>query len=100
MVKTYSAGDVGSVPDGGTKSHMSKKPNRKQKQKYNKFNKDFKTGPHQKKKKKALKKSLVKKKSPLQNPLIPDALLPTKLPKIVLLFLSKTPIFLSRRANF
>ena len=49
---------------GELRSHVSKKPNRKQKQKYNKFNKDFKTGPHQKKKKKKkpLKESLVKKK--------------------------------------
>ena len=46
------AGDTGSIPGWGAKiPHASgpKKQNIKQKQYCNKFNKDFKNGPHQKK---------------------------------------------------
>ena len=46
------AGDEGSIPGWGAKiSHASgpKNQNIKQKQYCNKFNKDFKNGPHQKK---------------------------------------------------
>ena len=55
MVKTSpsNAGGVGSIPGQGTKiSHASgtKNQNIKPKQYCNKFNKDFKNGPHQKKK--------------------------------------------------
>ena len=53
MVKTSlsSAGGVGSIPGLGTKiPHASwpKNQNIKQKQHCNKFNRDFKNGPHQK----------------------------------------------------
>ena len=47
------AGGTGSIPGQGAKiPHASgpKNQNIKQKQYYNKFNKDFKNGPHQKKK--------------------------------------------------
>ena len=55
MVKTSpsNAGGVGSIPGWGAKTpHVSgpKNQNIKQKQNCNKFNKDFKNGPHQKKK--------------------------------------------------
>ena len=55
VVKTppSSAGGVGSIPGRGAKiSHASRPKNQniKQKQYCNKFNKDFKNGPHQKKK--------------------------------------------------
>ena len=46
------AGGVGSIPGGGTKIPHASRPknqNIKQKQYGNKFNKDFKNGPHQKK---------------------------------------------------
>ena len=62
MVKTspFNAGGVGSIPGWGAKiphALRAKKPkNIKQKQYCNKFNKGFKSGPHQK------KKSLKKKK--------------------------------------
>ena len=54
MVKTSpsSAGGAGSIPGNGAKiPHVSwpKNQNIKQKQYCNKFNKDFKNGPHQKK---------------------------------------------------
>ena len=54
VVKTSpsSAGGVGSIPDRGAKIPHAPRPknqNRKQKQYCNKFNKDFKNGPHQKK---------------------------------------------------
>ena len=53
MIKTLSsnAGGMGSMPGGGAKiSHVSwpEHQNIKQKQYCNKFNKDFKNGPHQK----------------------------------------------------
>ena len=56
MVKTLpsNAGDVGSIPGRGAKiPHASgpKNQNIKQKQYCNKINKDFKNGPHEKKKK-------------------------------------------------
>ena len=56
VVKTSpsNAGGVGSIPDRGAKiPHASwpKKQNIKQKQYCNKFNKDFKNGPHPKNKK-------------------------------------------------
>ena len=55
MVKTSSsnAGGVGSIPGQGAKiphASWSKSQNIKQKQHCDKFNKDFKNGPHQKKK--------------------------------------------------
>ena len=55
VVKTSpsNAGGAGSIPGQGTKiPHASwlKNQNIKQKQYCNKFNKDFKNGPHQKKK--------------------------------------------------
>ena len=55
MVKTWpsDAGGVGSIPGQGAKTpHASlpKNQNVKQNQCCNKFNKDFKNGPHQKKK--------------------------------------------------
>ena len=58
MVETSpsNAGGVGSIPGRGTKiPHASgpKKQNMKQKQYCNKFSKDFKNGPHQKKKEKS-----------------------------------------------
>ena len=55
MVKTSSsnAGDAGSIPGWGAKiSRASWPKNQKQKQYCNKFNKDFKNGPHQKHKNK------------------------------------------------
>ena len=48
----FNAGGAGSIPSQGTKiPHASwpKYQNMKQKQYCNKFNKDFKNGPHQKK---------------------------------------------------
>ena len=55
MVKTSpsSAGDAGSIPEWRAKiphTLQSKHQNLKQKQHCNKFNKDFKNGPHQKNK--------------------------------------------------
>ena len=50
-ISSSNAGDVGSIPGWGTKiPHASwpKNQNIKQKQCCNKFNKDFKNGPHQK----------------------------------------------------
>ena len=63
MVKTSpsSAGGAGSIPGQGAKiPHASRPKNQtiKQKQYCNEFNKDFKNGPHQK------KKNLKKKKIP------------------------------------
>ena len=63
VVKTspFNAGGAGSIPGLGTKgSHDSwpKKTNQKQKQYCNKFNLDFKNGPHQKSLKKKKKKFL------------------------------------------
>ena len=57
MVKTVpsSVGGAGSIPGRRTKiarASWPKNQNIKQKQYCNKFNKDFKNGPHQKKKKK------------------------------------------------
>ena len=57
LVETSSsnAGGLGSIPGQGVKiphSSWPKKQNIKQKQYCNKFNKDFKNNPHQKKKKK------------------------------------------------
>ena len=54
VIKTLpsNAGGVGSIPGGGAKiphASRSKNQNIKQKQYCNKFNKDFKNGPHQKK---------------------------------------------------
>ena len=52
------AGGAGSIPGQGAKiphALWPKNQNIKQKQYCNKFNKDFKNGPHQKKKKKKLK---------------------------------------------
>ena len=54
MVKTLpsNAGGVGSIPGGGAKiphALWPKNQNIKQKQYFNKFNKDFKNGPRQKK---------------------------------------------------
>ena len=69
MVKTSpsNAGGAGSIPGLGAKipPHASwpKNQNIKQTQYCNKFNKDFKNGPHQKKKKKKNLKE--KKKEPL-----------------------------------
>ena len=59
MVKTSpsSAGGAGLIPGWELRSHMphSKRPkNIKQKQYWNKFNKDFKNGPHPKKEKKEM----------------------------------------------
>ena len=57
VVKTSpsNAGGAGSIPDWGAKIPCAfatrKQKNIKQKQYCNKFNKDFKNGPHQKKKK-------------------------------------------------
>ena len=64
MVKTLpsNAGGAGSIPGGGAKiPHASgpKNENIKQKQYYNKFNQDFKSGPHQK-----INKAYSKKKKP------------------------------------
>ena len=45
------AGGVGLIPGRGAKTPHASQPknqNMKQKQYYNKFNKDFKNGPHQK----------------------------------------------------
>ena len=58
VVKTLSsnAGSAGSIPGRGAKIPHASRPknqNLKQKQYCNKFNKDFKNGPHQEKKKKA-----------------------------------------------
>ena len=53
VVKTLLSNAAGSIPDQGAKiSHASgpKNQNIKQKQYCNKFNKEFKNGPHQKKK--------------------------------------------------
>ena len=66
MVKTSpsNAGSVGSIPGRGAKiPHASQPKNQsiKQKQYHDKFNKNFKSGPH--KKKKILKKYLKKKKT-------------------------------------
>ena len=47
----FNSGGVGSIPGGGTKMPHASQPknqNIKQKQYCNKFNKDFKNGPHQK----------------------------------------------------
>ena len=57
MVKTLpsNAGGAGSIPGQGAKIPHAlgpKKQNIKQKQYCNKFNKDFKNGPHQKRKRK------------------------------------------------
>ena len=57
MVRTSpsNAGDVGLIPGQDTGipyASWSGNQNMKQKQCYNKFNKDFKNGPHPKKKKK------------------------------------------------
>ena len=41
-------GDMGSIPDWRAKIHLPENQNLKQKQYCNKFNKDFKNGPHQK----------------------------------------------------
>ena len=49
------AGGVGSVPGWGTKISRPQNQNINQKRYSNKFNKDFKNGPH---KKKSLKKNL------------------------------------------
>ena len=52
-------GVEGSIPDWGAKiphAWQPKNQNIKQKQHCNKFNNDFKNGPHQKKKKKIFKK--------------------------------------------
>ena len=54
-----STGGASSIPGPGAKSPRASRPkkqNGKQKQHCNKFNKDFKNGPHQKKKKKIKKK--------------------------------------------
>ena len=56
MVKTLppNAGGAGLIPGQGAKIPHALQPknqNRKQKQYCNKFNKDFKNGPHHKKKK-------------------------------------------------
>ena len=56
MVKTLlsNAGGAGSIPGQGAKIPHASRPkyqNIKQKQYCNKFSKDFKNGPHQKKKK-------------------------------------------------
>ena len=56
VVKTLpsNAGGAGPIPGWGAKiphALWPKNQNIKQKQHYNKFNKDFKNGPHQKKKK-------------------------------------------------
>ena len=64
MVKTLpsSVEGAGSIPGWGTKiPHVSqtKNQNRKQKQYCNKFNKDFKNDPHQKKKKKMFRKRIL-----------------------------------------
>ena len=53
VVKTLpsNAGDAGSVPGGELRSHVlwsKTKQNIKQKQRYKKFNKNFKNGPHEK----------------------------------------------------
>ena len=53
VVKTssFNAGGVGSIPGQGAKTLHALRPknqNIKQKQYCNKFNKDFKSGPHQK----------------------------------------------------
>ena len=58
MVKTLpsNAGGMGSIPGWGAKIPHASRPknqNIKQKRYCNKFNKDFKNGPHQKKRKKA-----------------------------------------------
>ena len=58
VVKTLSsnAGSAGSIPGRGAKIPHASRPknqNLKQKQYCNKFNKDFKNGPHQEKKKKS-----------------------------------------------
>ena len=53
VVKTSpsNTGGAGSIPGWGAKiPHASRPKNQKQKQYCNKFNKDFKNGPHQKKK--------------------------------------------------
>ena len=52
-------GDMGSIPDWRAKIHLPENQNLKQKQYCNKFNKDFKNGPHQKRnlKKKTKKKT-------------------------------------------
>ena len=53
------AGGEGLIPDWGAKVPHDLRPknqNIKQKEYCNKFNKDFKNGPHQKKKKKTFKK--------------------------------------------
>ena len=60
---TSNAGGAGSIPGQGAKIPHASRPknqNIKQKQNCNKFNKDFKNGPHQKnlKKKKKLGKGL------------------------------------------
>ena len=67
MVKNLpsNAGGAGSIPGQGAKIPHASRPknqNIKQKQYCNKFNKDFKNGPHQKKKKKRKKKSKKKTK--------------------------------------
>ena len=57
VVKTSNAESVGSIPGQGAKTpHVSRQKNQntKQKQYCNRFNKDFRNGPH--KKKKSLKK--------------------------------------------
>ena len=71
MVKTLpsSAGGVGSIPGRGTMiphATRSKNQNIKQKQYCNKFNKDFKNGPHQKEKKKRKKLSRYGRKGHFQ----------------------------------
>ena len=74
MVKTSpsNAGGVGSIPGQGAKiTHASqpKNQNIKQKQYGNKFNKDFKNGPHQKKKKSLSYKATWKASLSLQSTL-------------------------------
>ena len=61
MVRTLlsNAGGAGSIPGRRTKASRPKNQNIKQKQYCNKFNKDFKNGPHPKKKKIFKKKKAV-----------------------------------------
>ena len=65
VVKTspFNAGGAGSIPGRGAKIPRASRPEnqniKKQKQYCNKFNKDVKIGPHQKKKKRNLKKKMM-----------------------------------------
>ena len=73
MVKTSPsiAGGVGLIPGQGTKTPRASWPknqNIKQKQYCNKFNKDFKNGPHQKNLKKKKKKEVSRLQSWASDP--------------------------------